>query len=73
MEIKSKKKKTTELTEHEKLIIKYIAHGWNDEEISNEIGCGTSTLRQSISKILEKTNVNNRPSLIFFACKNDLV
>ena len=73
MEIQKNREKTTELTEHEKNIIKYIAHGWKDEEISKEIGCGTGTLRQSISKILGKTNVSNRPSLVFYACKNGLV
>ena len=73
MKIKAKKEKTTELTEREKNIIKYIAHGWNDEEISQEVGCAIGTLRQAVSKILEKTNVSNRPSLIFYACKNGLV
>ena len=73
MEIKENKEKTTELTEHEKKIIKYIAHGWKDEEISKDTGCSMGTLRQTVSKVLEKANVRNRPSLVFWACKNNLV
>ena len=73
MKIKANREKTKELTDRERNIIKYIAHGWKDEEISKEVGCAMGTLRQSVSKILEKTNVSNRPSLIFYACKNGLV
>lgn len=73
MEIKSNREKTTELTEREKLIIKYIAAGWTDDAISNEIGCATPTVRQSVSRILQKTDVFNRPALIFWACKNGLM
>ena len=73
MKIRENREKTTELTEREKHIIKLIALGWTDEAISEEIGCGMSTVRQSVSKILQKTNVFNRPALIFWACKNGLV
>ena len=73
MKIKENREKTTELTEREKNIIKYIALGWTDEDISHEIGCAVVTVRQSVSRILQKTNVFNRPALIFWACKNGLV
>ena len=73
MKIKENREKTTELTEREKRIIKYIALGWTDEAISKEVGCALPTVRQAVSKILQKTNVFNRPALIFWACKNGLV
>lgn len=73
MKIRENREKTTELTEREKRIIKLIALGWTDEVISKEIGCSMVTVRQSVSKILQKTNVFNRPALIFWACKNGLV
>ena len=73
MKIKENREKKTELTDREKHIIKLIALGWKDEDISQEIGCATITIRQSVSRILQKTNVFNRPALIFWACKNGLV
>ena len=73
MKIKENREKTTELTERERSIIKYIAAGWTDEAISNQIGCAMPTVRQAVSKILQKTNVFNRPALIYWACKNGLV
>ena len=73
MKIKENREKTTELTEREKAIIKYIAHGWKDEATCQKIGCAAITLRQSVSKILKKTNVSNRSALIFYACKNGII
>lgn len=73
MKIKTNREKTKELTEREKTIIKYIAHGWKDEDISKELGCAAITIRQSVSRILKKTNVINRPALIFWACTNNQV
>lgn len=73
MKIKGNREKTTELTDREKHIIKLIALGWTDECISKEVGCATVTIRQTVSRILQKTNVFNRPALIFWACKNGLV
>ena len=73
MEIQANRKKTKKLTYREKQIIKLIAHGWKDEEISQKMGCGLQTVRQSVSRILQKLDVINRPALIFYACKNGLV
>lgn len=73
MKIKSNRKKTTELTEREIQIIEYIGLGWTDEEISKKVGCAPITIRQSVSKILKKKDLFNRPSLIMWACKNGVV
>ena len=73
MKIKSNRKKTTELTEREIQIIEYIGLGWTDEEISKKVGCAPITIRQSVSRILKKKNLFNRPSLIMWACKNDVL
>jgi len=73
MKIKTNRKKTTELTEREVQIIEYISLGWTDEEISKKIGCARQTVRQSVSRILEKKNLFNRPSLIKWACDNDVI
>lgn len=73
MEIKTNRKKTTELTEREIKIIEYIGSGWTDEEISKKIGCTCQTIRQSVSRMLKKKNLFNRPSLIMWACKNNVV
>lgn len=73
MKFKENRKKTTELTEREIKIIEYIGLGWKDEEISKKMGCAQQTVRQTVSRIIKKKNLFNRPSLIMWACKNNVI
>ena len=62
------------LTEREITLIKYIAAGWTDPEISKKLGISTSYIRSDlINKILEKAAVTNRPSLVYWATKNGVI
>lgn len=73
MKFKANREKTTELTEREIKIIEYIGLGWKDEEICKKMGCSQQTIRQSVSRMIKKKNLFNRPSLIMWACKNNIV
>ena len=48
------------LSEREQEILQFISRGWQNKEISSEIGISEKTVRNTISNIFKKLNVNNR-------------
>jgi len=58
------------LTRREKEILKLIALGKSNEEISEKLCISTLTVKTHVSNIYRKTNVPNRIQAIFWATKN---
>lgn len=48
------------LSPREKQILNYISHGLQNKEISSEIGISEKTVRNTVSNMFRKLNVNNR-------------
>lgn len=48
------------LSQREREILQFIARGWQNKEISAEIGISEKTVRNTISNIFRKLKVNNR-------------
>ena len=65
--------KNRRLTDRELELIKKIAGGFNDFEISEMLNIKVQTIRGMVNKILNKTGTMNRPQLVFFACQNNII
>ena len=65
--------KNKKLTDRELELIKLIAGGFNDFEISKKLSIKAQTIRGMVNKILEKTETMNRPQLVFYACQNSII
>lgn len=63
---------THNLTKRELEIIKLIVDGCDNKEIASRLFLAEGTLRNTISKILEKLNLKDRTQLAVFAVKNNL-
>lgn len=61
------------LTDREKEIASYVGRGKNNKEIAAELYIGEGTVKNHITKILEKLELRDRTQLAIFAVKNDLV
>lgn len=72
MEVKQRTK-DRRLTDREQELIKKIAGGFNDFEISEMLNIKVQTIRGMVNKILAKTDTMNRPQLIYFACQNGII
>lgn len=66
-------KRTKKITDREKELIKLIAEGWIDVEITEKLNISTSTVRNWLDKLYIKTDSFNRPQLIYWACKNGIL
>lgn len=61
------------LTERERDIIVLIAQGYDNKAIASELFLAEGTIRNNISKMLEKLSLKDRTQLAVFAIKNNLV
>ncbi|MCC0630822.1 response regulator transcription factor [Clostridioides sp. ZZV15-6388] len=61
------------LTEKEISIIKLIAHGLSNKEISQELFLSEGTIKNNITNILGKLELRDRTQLAIFAFKNKIV
>lgn len=61
------------LTEKEIKIIKFIAKGLSNKEISEEIFLSEGTIKNNISNILSKLDLRDRTQIAIFAFKNKIV
>lgn len=61
------------LTDRERDIIVLIAEGYDNKEISLKLYLAEGTVRNNISKMLEKLSLKDRTQLAVFAIKNNLV
>ncbi len=60
------------LTERERDIMRVVARGMDNKEIAAELFLAEGTVRNNISRLLEKLNLKDRTQLAVFAVKNDL-
>jgi DNA-binding NarL/FixJ family response regulator len=61
------------LSAREVEVLKLIAIGSSNEEISQKLHVSTTTIRTHRARILSKTGCNNTASLVFYAIKNKFV
>ncbi|MCC8025354.1 MAG: response regulator transcription factor [Clostridium sp.] len=61
-----------ELTPRERDIMRLVARGMDNREISAELFLAEGTVRNNISRLLEKLSLKDRTQLAVFAVKNNL-
>lgn len=66
-------KQDTPLTERELDILRLIADGFDNKEISAKLFLAEGTVRNNISKMLEKLGLKDRTQLAVYAIKNNIV
>lgn len=66
-------KKTREITEKEKVLIQLIAEGYIDAEIKEKLNVSGATIRNWLEKAYIKTATINRPHLVYWAAKNNIL
>lgn len=64
--------KTPEITTREKELLTYISKGYNNKEIAETLHLAEGTIRNSISKLLEKLQLKDRTQLAIYAVKNGI-
>jgi NarL family two-component system response regulator LiaR len=62
-----------ELTEREKEVLRLVALGNNNREISQQLFISEKTVKTHVSNILGKLNLDQRTQLVIYAIKNKLV
>ena len=65
--------KSFDLTEREIEFLKLICDGCDNREIAAKLFLAEGTVRNSISRLLEKLSLKDRTQLAVFAIKNNLV
>jgi len=71
--MKQRVKTQKDLTPRELELVKYISMGYTDEETACSMNISKLTIRQYIHDILENTGTFNRPQLVYWACKKNLI
>lgn len=61
------------LTERQTEVLKLIAYGFNDYEMSQKLECTVANIRNISDRIIFKINALNRPNLIYEAMKKGLI
>ncbi|MBR3645821.1 MAG: response regulator transcription factor [Lachnospiraceae bacterium] len=64
--------RTANLTEREFEVIRLVAQGYDNKEIAAELFLSDGTVRNIISKVLEKMQLKDRTQLAVYAVKNGL-
>ena len=60
------------LTERERDIMRLVAQGMDNREIARTLYLAEGTVRNNLSRILEKLELKDRTQLAVFAVKNNL-
>lgn len=63
---------SVKLTEREKDVIRLVAQGYDNKEISKELFLAEGTVRNQISRLLEKLSLKDRTQLAVYAIKQGL-
>ncbi|MBE6857468.1 MAG: response regulator transcription factor [Ruminococcus sp.] len=71
--VTSATKQNIPLTDRELDIIRLIAEGMDNKEISSTLYLAEGTVRNNISKMLEKLSLKDRTQLAVYAIKNNIV
>lgn len=67
------KESLANLTERERDIVKCVGQGMNNKEISAVLFISEGTVKNHLTKILEKLSLRDRTQLAIYALKNDLI
>ena len=59
-------------TERERDILKFVAQGYDNKEIAAALFLAEGTVRNQISRLLEKLSLKDRTQLAVYAVKNGL-
>ena len=70
--LKDKDSRAELLTEREKDICRLIAEGKNNREIADLLYLSEGTVKNHITRVLEKLDLRDRTQLAVFTIKNDL-
>lgn len=62
----------THFTEREKDVIRLVAQGYDNKEISKELYLAEGTVRNQISRVLEKLELKDRTQLAVYAVKHGM-
>ena len=65
--------KNFDLTDREKDFLRLICDGYDNKEIASELFLAEGTVRNGISKLLEKLKLKDRTQLAVFAIKNNII
>ncbi len=60
------------ITPREREILSLVAAGYDNREIAGKLFLAEGTVRNNISKLLEKLSLKDRTQLAVFAVKNNL-
>ena len=71
-EKEQKKEMQMEFSERECILLKLVAQGYDHKEISTKMYLAEGTIRNQISKLLEKLALKDRTQLAVYAVKNGL-
>ncbi|MDZ4907281.1 response regulator transcription factor, partial [Clostridium perfringens] len=71
--INSKEIEKYDFSEKEFQIIKYIAEGLTNKEISEKLYLSEGTIKNNITNVLSKLNLRDRTQIAIFAFKNGIV
>lgn len=70
--LSAKQELTIDLTEKEKQLLKLVASGFSNKEISSELFLAEGTVKNSISQLLVKLDLRDRTQLAIFAIEHGL-
>jgi DNA-binding NarL/FixJ family response regulator len=65
-------KLTSSLTKREREIVELVAHGKNNNEISEVLFISEGTVKNNLTRVLNKLNLRDRTQLAIYALKNKL-
>ncbi len=69
----SSRQKNFDLTERETDLLRLICEGCDNKEIASKLFLAEGTVRNGISRLLDKLNLKDRTQLAVFAIKNNIV
>lgn len=68
------KERTDKLSDREQQVLKMIAGGFKDDEISQVLGISTTYIRTNlINGMLKRSGTVNRPQLVYWAIQNGVI
>lgn len=70
--IEEKKSKFDNFTNREKEVLYWLSNGYTNSEISKELFISEKTVKNYVTSIYSKLNVNNRVKAALFAIENDI-
>ena len=61
-----------DFTERERIVLKLGAQGYDNKEIASELCLAEGTVRNQVSRLLEKLSLKDRTQLAVYVVKNGL-